>query len=138
MNPLPPPTPPVPPVLCGQLAPTELADDPSLMTGADTHRPVLSSQQTVALGAYTASLQKSCKVLISGGTGTDEGISKKIGSVVFVSLELAGTSSRRRNSSCGFCILGKLVQPACTAVKCLNCQLNCCFSSLGNPKRSPA
>lgn len=76
MTPFPAPTPPVPPVLWGHLALTELAADPSLITGAATQRPVFSSQQTVALGAYTASLQKSCKVLISGGTGTDEGISK--------------------------------------------------------------
>ena len=58
---------------------------------------------------------------MSDGTGTDEGISKKIGRVVLVLLELAGTSRMRRNSSCGFCMLGKLVQPACTAAECSNC-----------------
>lgn len=51
MTPLPAPTPPVPPVVRGQLALIELVPGPSLITGAGTHRPVLSSQQTVKLGA---------------------------------------------------------------------------------------
>lgn len=79
MTPLPAPTipvPPVPPMPDGQVALTVLAAGPSLITGAGTHMPVLSSQQTVAFGAYTASLQKSCNVSRSGGTGTDEGISE--------------------------------------------------------------
>ena len=102
-------------MICGQLALTKVAAGPSRITGAGIHRPVLSSQQTVAFGAYTASLQKSCEVLRPGGTGTDKETSDNL---ILVSLELAGTSNRRRNSSCGFCILGKLMQPACTAIKC--------------------
>ena len=84
ITPLPAPTPPVPPVFCGQLALTKFAAGPSLITGAGTQSPVLSSQQTVAFGAYTASLQKSCRVLRSGGTGTDVGILGKTERVVSV------------------------------------------------------
>ena len=73
---VPAPSPPVLPVLCGQLALIKLAAGPSLITGAGIHRPVLSSQQTVPFGAYTASLQKFCNVFSSGGTCTDEGKSK--------------------------------------------------------------
>ena len=74
--PIPAPSSPVPPVLCGQVALIELTAGPSLITGAGIHTPVLSSQQTVAFGAYTASLQKFCSVLRSSGTGTDEGSSE--------------------------------------------------------------
>ena len=74
--PLPAPSPPVPPVFCGQSGLIELAADPSRITGAGTHRPVLPSQQTVAFGAYTAALQKFCEVSILGDTATEEFISE--------------------------------------------------------------